>query len=67
MNIASKWDDYELLDVAKGEKLERWGEVILIRPEPQVMRAKESFPEKWKDASARFSKDRTSSRRVGKV
>ena len=30
MNIANNWKDYEILDMANGEKLERWGNVILI-------------------------------------
>jgi 23S rRNA (cytosine1962-C5)-methyltransferase len=37
MRIASEWKDYELLDASGGEKLERWGDVILIRPDPQVI------------------------------
>ena len=32
MWIADKWEDYELLDCGGGEKLERWGDVTLIRP-----------------------------------
>ena len=34
MNIASNWKDYEILDMANGEKLERWKDVILVRPDP---------------------------------
>ncbi|HIZ44288.1 MAG TPA: class I SAM-dependent methyltransferase [Firmicutes bacterium] len=34
---ADKWNDYEILDTSKGEKLERWGEFILVRPDPQVI------------------------------
>jgi len=37
MRIASEWKDYELLDASGGEKLERWGDVVLIRPDPQVI------------------------------
>ena len=37
MEIANKWTDYEILDMANGEKLERWGDVILIRPDPQII------------------------------
>ena len=32
-----EFKDYELLDAANGEKLERWGDIILIRPEPQAI------------------------------
>ena len=35
MWIADKWEDYELLDCGGGEKLERWGRQILVRPDPQ--------------------------------
>lgn len=34
MFIASEWKDYEVIDTGEGEKLERWGEFILRRPDP---------------------------------
>ena len=37
MYVADKWIDYELLDTSDGERLERWGDYILIRPDPQVI------------------------------
>ena len=37
MWIADNWKDYEVLDASGGEKLERWGDYILIRPDPQVI------------------------------
>ena len=37
MYTADKWKDYELLDTSDGERLERWGNYILIRPDPQVI------------------------------
>lgn len=37
MWIADNWKDYEVLDTSAGEKLERWGEYILVRPDPQVI------------------------------
>ena len=36
MRPADTWKDYELLDATDGNRLERWGETILIRPDPQV-------------------------------
>ena len=36
MRTAVNWTDYELLDATDGERLERWGECILIRPDPQI-------------------------------
>ena len=37
MRPADTWKDYELLDATEGNRLERWGETILIRPDPQVV------------------------------
>lgn len=37
MWTADKWKDYEVLDASSGEKLERWGDYILVRPDPQVI------------------------------
>ncbi len=37
MWIADKWKDYEVIDTSEGEKLERWGKYILLRPDPQVI------------------------------
>jgi 23S rRNA (cytosine1962-C5)-methyltransferase len=37
MNTASNWKDYEIIDCSSGEKLERWGDYVLLRPDPQVI------------------------------
>ena len=37
MWIADQWKDYQVLDTSKGEKLERWGDYLLVRPDPQVI------------------------------
>jgi len=37
MWIADNWKDYEVLDTSTGEKLERWGDYLLVRPDPQVI------------------------------
>ncbi len=37
MNISNKWIDYECLKTGNGEKLERWGNIILNRPDPQII------------------------------
>ena len=37
MWIADQWKDYEVLDTSEGEKLERWGDYLLVRPDPQVI------------------------------
>ena len=37
MWIADNWKEYEVIDCSNGEKLERWGDYILVRPDPQVI------------------------------
>lgn len=37
MWIADSWKDYEVIDCSRGEKLERWGKYLLVRPDPQVI------------------------------
>lgn len=37
MWIAENWKDYEVIDTSSGEKLERWGDYLLVRPDPQVI------------------------------
>ena len=37
MWTADHWKDYEILDTSGGEKLERWGKYLLVRPDPQVI------------------------------
>lgn len=52
MRLASKWKDYEILDMADGKKLERWGNYILDRPDPQIVWKEKTFPFKWKNVDA---------------
>jgi 23S rRNA (cytosine1962-C5)-methyltransferase len=47
MYIAADWTDYEILDTGNGEKLERWGHVVLRRPDPQVIWPIEREDELW--------------------
>ena len=51
MFLAQGWEDYEVLDTGNGEKLERWGDVILQRPDPQTIWPP-AAPEKWRRADA---------------
>ena len=51
---AANWKDYELLDTGSGERLERWGDVILIRPDPQVIWESEKKNPLWRQAHARY-------------
>lgn len=50
MWIADGWKDYEVIDTSKGEKLERWGDYLLIRPDPQVIW---DTPENTEDGESR--------------
>ena len=59
MNLANEWKDYEIIDMANGEKLERWGNITLIRPDPQIIWKKKSFENKWKDANARYKRSQS--------
>lgn len=56
MRVASDWKDYELLDCSDGERLERWGNVNLIRPDPQVIWQTPKTHPMWKKADARYSR-----------
>ncbi len=49
---SEKWKDYELLDASDGERLERWGTYVLIRPDPQVIWHGEKTHPLWKRAHA---------------
>ena len=56
MNIANEWKDYEILDMANGEKLERWKNIVLVRPDPQIIWKDKTFPEKWNKANAVYKR-----------
>ena len=59
MKIANEWKDYKILDMADGQKLEKWGNVILSRPDPQIIWKNKSFPNKWKDINAVYNRSKT--------
>lgn len=54
MRVAKDWKDYEILDMADGRKLERWGKYILDRPDPQIVWKEKSFDKKWNKADAKY-------------
>ena len=45
--LADGWQDYQLLDTGDGLKLERWGEAVLVRPDPQIIWPQQSKWDKW--------------------
>lgn len=58
MRVAN-WTDYELIDTSSGERLERWGDKILIRPDPQIIWDTEKDDPLWKRAHARYHRSKT--------
>ena len=58
MRVAKDWNDYEILDMANGEKLERWGNYILERPDPQIVWQDKTFKDKWKKVDAIYHRSK---------
>lgn len=61
MFLSDKWNDYELIDASSGEKLERWKNVVLVRPDPQVVWSinhSDKSP-KWSKTDARYNRSST--------
>ncbi|MGN0479295.1 MAG: class I SAM-dependent methyltransferase [Hominenteromicrobium sp.] len=58
MRIAN-WNDYELIDTDSGERLERWGDILLIRPDPQIIWKSGKKDPRWKNAHARYKRSNT--------
>ena len=54
MWIANNWKDYEVIDTSVGEKLERWGKYILLRPDPQVIWNTPKTNPNWKKINAHY-------------
>lgn len=59
MRASLDWKDYELIDCSYGERLERWGQHILIRPDPQVIWKTPKRNPMWKNADARYIRSNT--------
>ena len=53
------WQDYELIDTSSGERLERWGGVMLIRPDPQIIWETPKKNPLWREADARYVRSAT--------
>ncbi len=54
MWIADNWQDYEVIDTSKGEKLEKWGDYFLVRPDPQVIWDTERKHFGWKKPNGHY-------------
>lgn len=59
MRFSKDWKDYELLDCSSGERLERWGKVTLIRPDPQVVWQTPKTHPLWRKADAVYHRSNT--------
>lgn len=54
MILADKWIDYEVIDTSGGEKLERWGDYILVRPDPQVIWDTPKRDKRWNSPNGHY-------------
>lgn len=58
MWVAENWKDYEVIDTSNGEKLERWGKYILLRPDPQVLWNTPKNNPAWKRLNAHYHRSK---------
>lgn len=58
MFLANHWKDYEVIDTSRGEKLERWGDFLLIRPDPQVIWDTPRTHRGWKRPNAHYHRSK---------
>lgn len=59
MWLTDAWKDYEVLDTSGGEKLERWGKYVLVRPDPQVIWNTPKDDPLWRKYDARYARSST--------
>jgi 23S rRNA (cytosine1962-C5)-methyltransferase len=59
MRYSKEWSGYELIDASCGERLERWGNIILIRPDPQIVFKTKKTNPLWKSAHARYHRSKS--------
>ena len=59
MDVVKDFKDYELIDSSNGEKLERWGNVILLRPDPQIIWNKGNLKKKYNNINAWYHRSNT--------
>ena len=57
--LSDKWKDYELIDCGRGEKLERWGDQLLVRPDPQAIWNTPRTHRGWKANAGRYARSST--------
>ena len=59
MRTVTGFDDYELIDADSGERLERWKDIILVRPDPQIIWSGERKDSRWKTANAVYHRSQS--------
>ncbi|MGN0493314.1 MAG: class I SAM-dependent methyltransferase [Acutalibacteraceae bacterium] len=59
MRTVAGFDDYELIDADSGERLERWKNIVLIRPDPQIIWSGERKDSRWKTANAVYHRSQS--------
>ncbi len=59
MRYTADWKDYELIDCSDGDKLERWGKITLVRPDPQVIWKTEKSNLLWRKADAYYKRSKS--------
>ena len=64
MWIADNWKDYEVIDCSKGEKLERWGEYLLVRPDLKSLGYRKKL-RGWKRMNGHYPPQQKRRRRMG--
>ena len=57
--VANKWKEYELIDASRGERLERWGDKILIRPDPQVIWDTPRSHSAWRSSDGHYTRSKS--------
>ena len=58
MWLADQWKEYEVIDCSDGEKLERWGKYILLRPDPQVIWQTKKEEKRWRKLNAHYHRSK---------
>lgn len=59
MLLADDWKEYELIDTGDGEKLERWGDYVLRRPDPQIIWPMKGEAVNWQKADANYHRSQS--------
>ena len=59
MNLAKDWQDYEIIDASNGEKLERWNNIYLLRPDPQIIWDNGNLKDNYKNINAHYHRSKS--------